>query len=325
MNRCAALFRVLPVLLAVLIAAPHARAQTYPAKPVRIIVPFPPTAGADTTIRLFTPKLAEALAQQFIVDNRAGAAGNIGAEAAARAAPDGYTLLVAPASLASSQSLYKNLTFDLARDFEPIAMLASAPFVLAVHPSVPAKSVKELIALAKARPGQLNFASTGIGGTNHLAGELFKSMAGIDIVHVPYKGTATAIPDLIGGQVSMMFTATLSALPHVKTGLLRALGISSLKRSLAAPELPTIAESGLPGYESMTWFALLAPSGTSREIVTRLNAIVTKIGQTPEIRDRLLSQGAEPLGGTPAQLGAFIKSEITKWGKVVAASGARAE
>ncbi len=321
MNRLS-LLKALPLLPAALMLPASTCAQTYPVRTVRIIVPFPPTAGADTTIRLFAPKLAEALAQQFIVDNRAGAAGNIGAEVAARAAPDGYTLLVAPASLASSQSLYKSLPFDLARDFEPIAMLASAPFVLAVHPSVPAKSVKELIALAKARPGQLNFASTGFGGTNHLSGELFKSMAGIDIVHVPYKGTSTAVPDLIGGQVSMMFTATLSSLPHVKTGLLRALGITSSKRSLAAPELPTIAEAGLPGYESMTWFALLAPTGTSREIVTRLNAIITKIGQTPEIRDRLLSQGAEPLGGTPEQLGAFIRSEITKWGKVVAASGA---
>lgn len=324
MNRLT-LLKALLLLPAVLIASPITCAQTYPMKTVRIVVPFPAGAGADTTTRLFTPKLTEALAQQFIVDNRAGAAGNIGAEAAARAAPDGYTLLTAPASLASSRSLYKNLSFDLARDFEPAAMLATAPFVLAVHPSVPVKSVRDLIAFAKSRPGRLNFASTGIGGTNHLSGELFKSMAGIDIVHVPYKGTSTAVPDLIGGQVSMMFTATLSALPHVKTGLLRALGITSLKRSLAAPELPTIAESGLPGYESVTWFALLAPTGTSREIVTRLNATITRIGQTPEIRDRLLSQGAEPLGGTPEQLGAFIRSEIEKWGKVVAASGARAE
>ena len=313
------------LLPAALVLAANTCAQTYPVKTVRIVVPFPAGAGADTTTRLFTPKLTEALAQQFIVDNRAGAAGNIGAEAAARAAPDGYTLLVAPASLASSRSLYKNLGFDLARDFEPVAMLATAPFVLAVHPSVPVKSVKELIAFAKSRPGQLNFASTGIGGTNHLAAELFRHVAGIDIVHVPYKGTATAVPDLIGGQVSMMFTATLSSLPHVRAGRLRALAITSAKRSLAAPELPTVAESGLVGYEASTWFALLAPAGTPREIVVRLNAAIATIGQTPEIRDRLVAQGAEPLGGTPEQLGAFIRSEIEKWGKVVAVSGARAE
>ena len=313
------------LLPAALVLAANTCAQTYPVKTVRIVVPFPAGAGADTTTRLFTPKLTEALAQQFIVDNRAGAAGNIGAEAAARAAPDGYTLLVAPASLASSRSLYKNLGFDLARDFEPVAMLATAPFVLAVHPSVPVKSVSELIAFAKSRPGQLNFASTGIGGTNHLAAELFKHMAGIDIVHVPYKGTATAVPDLIGGQVSMMFTATLSSLPHVRAGRLRALAITSAKRSLAAPELSTVAESGLAGYEASTWFALLAPAGTPREIVARLNAAIVTIGQTPEIRDRLVAQGAEPLGGTPEQLGAFVRSEIEKWGKVVAVSGARAE
>ena len=325
MNYQYVLLKVLPLLPAVLMLPANTCAQTYPVKTVRIVVPFPAGAGADTTTRLFTPKLTEALAQQFIVDNRAGAAGNIGAEAVARATADGYTLLTAPASLASSRSLYKNLSFDLARDFEPAAMLASAPFVLAVHPSVPAKSVQELIAFAKSRPGQLNFASTGIGGVNHLAAELFKHMAGIDIVHVPYKGTATAIPDLIGGQVSMMFTSTLSSLPHVKAGRLRALAITSAKRSLAAPELPTVAESGLGGYESSTWFALLAPAGTPREIVTRLNATIVAIGQTPEIRDRLVAQGAEPLGGTPEQVAAFIRSEIEKWGKAVAISGARAE
>ena len=308
MNYQYVLLKVLPLLPAVLMLPANTCAQTYPVKTVRIVVPFPAGAGADTTTRLFTPKLTEALAQQFIVDNRAGAAGNIGAEAVARATADGYTLLT-----------------DLARDFEPAAMLASAPFVLAVHPSVPAKSVQELIAFAKSRPGQLNFASTGIGGVNHLAAELFKHMAGIDIVHVPYKGTATAIPDLIGGQVSMMFTSTLSSLPHVKAGRLRALAITSAKRSLAAPELPTVAESGLGGYESSTWFALLAPAGTPREIVTRLNATIVAIGHTPEIRGRLVAQGAEPLGGTPEQVAAFIRSEIEKWGKAVAISGARAE
>ena len=302
-----------------------ANAQTYPNKPVRIIVPFPAGAGADAVVRLFTPKLAEAAGQQFVVDNRAGAAGNIGAEAAARAPADGYTLLNAPASLASSQSMYKSLPFDLIKDFEPVAPLAQAPFVLALHPSVPVKSVKELIALAKSKPGLLTFASTGIGGTNHLSGELFKSLAGIDIVHVPYKGTAQAVPDLIGGQVTMMFTATVSSLPHVKAGRLRALGVSTSKRSLAAPELPTIAESGLPGYESITWFALLAPTGTPKDVIARVHGLVTKIAQSAEVRDRLLSQGVEPLISSSEDLGKFVRGEIVKWTKVIQAAGVKPE
>jgi tripartite-type tricarboxylate transporter receptor subunit TctC len=307
------------------LCASVAAAQAYPAKAVRIVVPFPPGAGADIVTRLFTPRLTEATAQQFIVDNRAGAAGNIGAEAVARATPDGYTLLTAPASIAISQTLYKKPSFDLARDFEPIALLASAPFVLVVHPSLPVKSVKELIALARTRPGQLNFASTGNGSSPHLTTEMFKMRVGIDIVHVPYKGTPPAVTDLIAGQVSMMFANTLSVLPQVKAGRLRALAITSAKRSTAAPELPTVAESGLPGFESGTWFALLAPAGTAREIVTRLNAEATKAGQAPDLRERLAAQGAEALGGTPEQVGTFIKSEIAKWGKVVRDSGARAD
>ena len=313
-------------LIAVVLLIPQvAGAQPYPARVVRFIVPFPAGAGADVTTRLYTPKLSEMLGQQFIVDNRAGAAGNIGAEAAARAAADGYTMLVAPASLASSPSLYKTLQFDLVRDFDPVAMLASAPFVLAVHPSVPAKNVRELISLAKAHPAQLTFASTGLGGINHLAAELFKNLAQVDMLHVPYKGTSTAIPDLVGGQVSLMFTSTLSSLPQVKAGRLRALGITSAKRSLAAPELQTVAESGLPGYESATWFALLAPAKTPREIIMQLNQAVDKIGQTSEMRDRLVAQGAEPLTTTPEQVAAFVKSEIAKWGKVIAAAGVRPE
>ncbi|MBI3069595.1 MAG: tripartite tricarboxylate transporter substrate binding protein [Betaproteobacteria bacterium] len=324
MNYCFALLKALPLLFAVLAFPGAVRAQTYPAKTVRVIVPFPPGAGIDTVARLFTPKLTEAMGQSFVVDNRGGAAGNIGAEAAARAAPDGYTLLAATASLASSQSLYKDLRFDLARDFVTVALFATTPYVLGVHPSVPAKSVAELIALAKARPGQLTYASTGYGSMPHLTAEMFKMQAGINILHVPYKGSATAVPDLIGGQVSMMFSSTVLA--PVKAGRLRGLAMTSAKRSLAAPDLPTVAESGFPGFESGTWFALFAPAGTPREIVTRLNAAVTKIGQMPEIRDKLLaSLGAEPMGGTLEEVGAFVRSEIAKWGKVVAATGVRAE
>ncbi len=300
-------------------------AQAYPSKIVRIIVPFPPGSGADTTLRLFTPKLIEQTGQQFLVDNRAGAAGNIGAEAASKAPADGYNLLLVPASLATSASLYKDIKFDLIRDFAPIAMLASAPFVMAVHPSVPAKTVKEFIAYTKANPGKVNFASTGSGGINHLSGELLKSMAGIDIVHVAYKGTNTAVPDLIGGQVQLMFTSTVSSLPHVKAGKLRALAISSEKRSLAAPDLPTVSESGLLGYESATWFALFTPTGTPRDLVMQMNALAIRTGQMPDLRDRLISQGAEPQTMTPEQVGAYAKNEMVKWAKVVKEAGVTAE
>ncbi|MBI4191493.1 MAG: tripartite tricarboxylate transporter substrate binding protein [Betaproteobacteria bacterium] len=325
MDSRSALLKTLPLLSATLILSGAVCAQIYPAKAVRIVVPFPSGAGVDIVTRLFTPRLTEVLGQQFIVDNRGGAAGNIGAEAVARAAPDGYTLLTAPSSVAISRSLYKNLSFDLARDFEPIALLASTPYVLVVHPSLPVRSVKELIALAKARPGQLSFGSSGNGSGAHLAAELFKMQAHVDFLHVPYKGTAPAVTDLIAGQVSLVFGNMLSVLPQVKAGRLRGLAVTSAKRSLAAPELPTVAEAGLPGFESGTWFALIAPAGTPREIVTRLNATITKIGQTPDIRDRLAAQGAEPLGGAPEEVGAFVRSEITKWGKVVAASGMRVE
>ncbi len=307
------------------LCASIAAAQVYPSKAIRVIVPFPPGAGADIVTRVFAQRFTETMAQPFIVDNRAGAAGNIGAEIVARSAPDGYTLLTAPASIAISQTLYKKPGFDLARDFEPVALLASAPFVLVVHPSLPVRSVKELIALAKSRPGQLNFASTGNGSTPHLTAEMFKMRSGIDIVHVPYKGTPPAVTDLIAGQVSMMFANTLSVLPQVKAGRLRALAITSAKRSTAVPELLTIAESGLPGFESGTWFALLAPAGTARQIVTRLNAEAIRAGQSPDLRERLAAQGAEALDGTPEQVGNFIKNEIAKWGKVVRDSGARAD
>lgn len=323
MNPLSALLKILALPFIALFFAGAVCAQTYPARTVRIIVPFPPGAGVDATTRLFTPKLTEAMERQFIVDNRGGAAGNIGAEVVARAAPDGYTLLAATASLASGPSLYKNLRFDLVRDFEPIAMFASTPYILGVHPSVPAKSVRELIALAKARPGELTYASTGSGSAPHLTAELFRMQTGTHLLHVPYKGSQTAVPDLVGGQVSMMFASTLLA--PVKAGRLRGLAVTSARRSLAIPELPTVAESGLPGFESGTWFALLAPTGTPRAIITNLNVTITKIAQMPEIRDRLLAQGSEPWRGTPAQLAAYIRSEVEKWGKVVVASGARVE
>ncbi|HEU0290772.1 MAG TPA: tripartite tricarboxylate transporter substrate binding protein, partial [Burkholderiales bacterium] len=282
---------LLPAVLALLSAQPLA--QSYPVKPVRVLVGFPPGAGVDITTRLFMPELAKAFGQQFVVDNRPGAAGNIAAEIAAKTPPDGYSLLSASAPIVMSQALYSKPNFNLERDFDPIAMMASAPFILVVHPSLPARSLKEFIALAKSKPGQMAFASTGSGSTPHLSMEMLKSQAGINLVHIPYKGTPQAVIDLLSGQVQAMFANSLSVLPQVKAGRLRSLAISSAKRSAAAPELPTVAESGIPGYESGTWFALLAPAGTPRDIVNRLNAELGKIVATADMKAKLLDQGAD--------------------------------
>jgi tripartite-type tricarboxylate transporter receptor subunit TctC len=294
-----------------------AHAQSWPSKPVRVLVGFPPGAGVDITTRLFTPKLAEALGQQFVIDNRPGAAGNIAAEIAAKLPPDGYNLLSASAPIVMSQALYKKLNFNVERDFEPVGMMASAPFILVVHPSLPAKTLKEFIALARSKPGQLSFASTGSGGTPHLSMEMLKAQAGINLVHIPYKGTPQAVTDILSGQVQAMFANTLSVLPQVNAGRLRALAISSAKRSAAAPQLPTVAESGLPGYESGTWFGFFAPTGTSREIVTRLNGELAKIDATADMKARLLEQGADPVTMSPDQMRAFVKNEVAKWTRVV--------
>ncbi len=303
----------------------NAAAQGYPVKPVRVIVPFPPAAGADIVARTITPRLAEVYGQQFVVDNRAGAAGNIGAELAAKSVPDGYTLLFTPASVASSQSLYQKLGYDLEKDLEPISLVASTPFVLVVHPSLPVKTVKDLIAMAKAKPGLLLYASTGNGGSPHLATELFRKDAKIDIVHIPYKGTPPAVTDLIAGQVSMMFANTLTVLPYVKSGRLRALGISGSKRSAAIPELPTIAESGVPGFEASTWFGMLAPTGTPKDITTRLTAETRKIVQAKAVNDSLIAQGADPIGSTAEEFRAKIHADVVKWGDLIRASGIRSE
>jgi tripartite-type tricarboxylate transporter receptor subunit TctC len=313
------LSRALASVLLALAATVHA--QSYPVKPVRVLVGFPPGAGVDITTRLFTPKLAEALGQQFVIDNRPGAAGNIAAEIAAKAPADGYNLLSASAPIVMSQALYKKLNFNLERDFEPVGMMASAPFILVVHPSLPAKTLKEFIALAKAKPGQLSFASTGSGSTPHLSMEMLKAQAGINIVHIPYKGTPQAVPDLISGQVQAMFANTLSVLPQVNAGRLRALAISSAKRSAAAPQIPTVSESGMPGYESGTWFGFFAPTGTPRDIVSRLNTELGKIDATADMKARLLDQGADPVTMTPEQMRAFVKNELAKWARVVKSVG----
>jgi tripartite-type tricarboxylate transporter receptor subunit TctC len=312
------------IAIAAVTCATPAQAQGYPAKPVRIIVPFPPGSGADITTRLVAPKLGEALGQQFIVDNRAGAAGNIGAELVARSPADGYTLLTAPASTAISQTLYPKIAFDLVKDFEPVALMAGVPFMLVVHPSLPAKTVKDLVALARAKPGQLTYGSTGNGSSPHLTTEMLKLQTRIDVVHVPYKGTPPAVTDLLAGNITFMFANALSVLPHVQTNRLRALGVTSTKRNAGMPNLPTVAES-YPGFESGTWFSLLAPAGTPRDVVNRLNAAAVKVVQLPDVREKIVAQGGEPLGGSPQQVGAYIKSEVAKWGKVVRASGAKVE
>jgi tripartite-type tricarboxylate transporter receptor subunit TctC len=300
-----------------------AAAQGYPSRPVRVIVTFPPGAGSDIATRLVTAKLAETFGRAFVIDNRAGAAGNIGVDMAAHAAPDGYTLLAVTASAAISQSAYAKAPFDLAKDFAPIALTASAPFILALHPSLPAKSFQELIALTKANPGKYSYATPGTGSSPHMAGELLKMETGINILHVPYKGTVPAVADVIGGNVSMALANTLVALPHVKTGRLRGIAITSAKRSAIAPELPTIAESGVRGFESGTWYGFLAPAGTPRDAIVKLNREIVRVVQLPDVREKLAAQGAEPLTGTPEEAGVFVRGEIARWAKVVKAAGIR--
>jgi len=312
------------IILAGLASSPT-RAQAYPERPVRVVSPYPPGSSADFVSRIYSPKLSEALGQQFIVDNRPGAAGNIGAETVARAAPDGYTLLTAPAALATSRSLYKKINFDLVRDFDAVSMLSSSPHILAVCANLPVKNVKELLALAKARPGQLTFASSGTGSSPHLTMELFRLQTGIDMVHVPYKGSALAVPDVISGQVDMLFSSSIAILPHARSGRLRALGITSSQRNPTIPDLPTIAEAGVPGFESSSWSAMLVPARTPRPVLMRLNATLASIAGSPDMKERAAAQGATLLTSSPEQARAFIKSEVEKWARVIAAAGIRME
>ena len=302
--------------------APALAADGYPAKSIRMVVPFPAGGTSDIIGRIAGQKITEATGQQVIIDNRAGAGGNIGTELVAKAAPDGYTLLTDPGStLTINPSLFSRLPFDTLKDFAPVTIIAAVPNVLVVHPSLPVKNVKELIALAKARPGQLNYASTGAGQSTHLSMELFKISAGVDMTHIPYKGSSPALTDLLAGQVPVMFDNMPSSLPHVKAGKLRALAVSTLKRSPALPELATVAESGLPGFEVSVWFGVLAPAATPRDVVTRLNSILVKALANPDMRERLAGQGAEPIGNTPEEFTAQIQRDIVKWAKVVKSAG----
>jgi len=300
-------------------------AQPYPSKAVRVIAGFPPGSGADITGRVIGVKLYEATGQQFFVDNRPGAGSNIAAELAAKSPPDGYTLFIGTVANTINATLYSKLPFDFARDFAPVALTTAAPNVLVVHPSVPVKSVKELVALAKSRPGQLNFASAGTGTAPHLSGELFNAMAGVKMTHVPYKGSPPAVIDLLAGSVDVMFSPASSVIPHVKSGRLRALAVTTAARLPSLPELPTVAESGLKGYETITWFGIMAPAKTPPAIVARLNAEIVKALSLPDVRSQFELQGIEILGGTPERFAGYIREEIEKWAKAIRLSGAKAE
>jgi tripartite-type tricarboxylate transporter receptor subunit TctC len=302
-----------------------ALAQSYPTAPIRMVVGFPPGGVADVLARIIGPKLADSLGQPVVVENRPGAGSNIAAEVVARATPDGYTLFVFSTVNAVNVSLYSKLSYDPVKDFAPVSMLASMANLLVVHPSVPSQSVRELIALAKAKPGQLNFGSAGNGSTQHISAQLFLMMAEVDMVHVPYKGSVPAMTALLGGEIPLMFNVISTALPHVKAGKVRALAITTARRSSLVPDLPTVAEAGLPGFEYVAYFGLQAPARTSSEVIAKLNAQTTRILQMADVRERFAVNGAEPMHSTPEQFGAFIREEIDKHRPLVKATGARVD
>lgn len=307
------------------VVAPPVCSQNYPARPVRIVVPNAPGSSPDIVARLIAQPLSQRLGQQVVAENRAGAGTMIGGELVAKSPPDGYTLLMGVATLAINPATYKKVPYDASRDFAPITQVVSVPGVLAAHPSLPARSVKELIALARARPGDIAFASGGQGSYSHLSTELFASMAGIRMLHVPYKGSGPGVIDLLAGHVSVMTSNILSAIPHLRAGRLRALGITSAGRAASAPDVPTIAEAGLPGYESVQWSGLLAPAATPREIIARLHQETGAVLRSPEMKVRLATDGAERVAGSPEEFAAYIRAETIKWAKVAKAAGIRPE
>ena len=308
-----------------MLGATAAFAQPYPSKPIRIVVPYPPGGFNDTLGRTLAAKFTESWGQPAVVENKPGGNTLIGSDFVAKSAPDGYTLLVVAFPFSVVPSLFKTMPYDTVKDFAPVILAATSPNLLVVNPQLPVKSVGELVALAKAKPGTLSYASTGNGSSNHISMELFKTLAGVDIVHIPYKGSAPAVTDLLGGQVMLMFDNVPNVLPQVKAGRLRALGTSGAQRSALAPDVPTVAEAGVPGYELTVWFGLVAPAGTPREVVQKLNAEVAKILAMPDVRERFMAQGVEPLGSTPEQFGEHIKAQMTKWSKVVRDAGVKAE
>ena len=313
------------VLSAIVIFCHDAFAQGFPQKPIRLIVPSAAGGSTDTISRIIAQKLAGDIGATVVVENRPGGGGNLGADVVAKSPPDGYALVMVYAGHAVNATLYPKLAYDLVKDLDPVIQVCMVASMLVVHPSLPVRSVKELIALAKAKPGVLNYASSGTGNISHLAGELFRNLTGAQIVHVPYRGTGPALIDVLGGQVPMMFPNMPGTMQHVQAGRLRVLGVNSEKRSALLPDVPTVAEAGVRGFEASTWFGLLAPAGTPREVIVRLNAATARVLNTADVNERFSSEGATAVGGPPEQFGAFIKSEIAKWGKVVRASGARVD
>ena len=303
--------------IALCAAAASAHAQTYPNKAVRLVVPFLAGGSTDIVGRTIAQKLSEMWGQSVFVDNRPGGGTTIGTEIVARAAPDGYTLLVTPAPFTINASLLPKIPYDALNDFTPITLINTTPLVMVVNPGVPAKNVKELIALAKAKPGKLNFGSSGTGGSNHLAGELFDAMAGVKMVHIPYKGNAGALTDIVGGHLDVVYNGITSAVALIRGGKLRALAVTSLQRSSALPDVPTLDESGLKGFEAVAWNGLTAPAKTPRDIVMKINADVIKIVSSPELRERLKADGSDPVGNSPEQYSTFLRNEIAKWAKVI--------
>ena len=303
----------------------NAFAQSYPTRPIKFVVGFGAGGATDVIGRLMAKKIGDALGQPIIIENKAGASSNIGAEVVFRAPPDGYTFYVCAITSAINVSLFPKLPFDFAKDFEPVALFANVPNILVVHPSVAAKSVKELIALAQAQPGKLSYASSGSGTSIHLSGELFKMLAKVDMVHIPYKGSAPAMIDMVGGQVQVMFDNMPSALPHVKAGKLRALAVTSAQRSPSAPDVPTMGEAGVPGFDVQSWFGLVAPKGTPKDIIARVNAEAVKALASADIKERFMDLGAVPGPMSPEGFGDYIRAEIARWSEVVKASGAKAE
>ena len=313
--------------LAVCLAAVsgYSSAQDFPSKPLRLVVGSTPGGGTDISARLIAPKMSEQLGQQVVVENRPGATTTIGVNYVVRSAPDGYTLLMGVSSLAINPHILKNVPYDALKDLAPVTQVLVAPNIMVAHPSLPIRTVMDLVAFARARPGQLNFAAGGAGSSQHLAIELFLYMTGTKIVHVPYKGQGMALIDVVAGQVSLMMANVISALPHVRSARLRALGVTGSKRTTVAPDIPTIAESGVPGYEVLQWYGVLAPAATPREIIGRLHGVIAHAVQDPKIRERIVADAGEPVGNTPDEFSAILRADYKKWGDVIRKAGIRVD